>query len=312
MDLMVESGNRLWGCKYGVTDKGFLNEIYCCALGDFRNWYRFRGVSTDSYVVSVGADGPFTGAVSYLGRPIFFKENCMIEVYGSYPENYQLQTTPCDGVQTGCHKSLAVVNNVLYYKSTQGVCAYDGSMPVQKGRVFGSVFYENAVAGAWGSKYCISMQHPYGWGLFLYDTQKDLWHREDATQVRAFAFAKGYMYGLVGERTIVNMSDDQPGETVSWMVQTGPMGLTDAGRQYVSRLSVRLWAAEGATVSVSCQYDDRQVWETLYTLTGSELHSVTIPIRPRRCDHMRLKLEGTGEVRIYSMTKTWEEGSDCT
>lgn len=68
MDFVIECKNRLWGCFYGKNDAGeTINEIYCCVLGDFKNWYRFMGVSTDSYVASVGTEGPWTGAVNYLG-----------------------------------------------------------------------------------------------------------------------------------------------------------------------------------------------------------------------------------------------------
>lgn len=313
MDLVFECGNRLWGCKYGLTDKGFLNEIYCSQLGDFRNWNSFEGISTDSYVASVGADGPFTGAVAYMGRPLFFKENCMIEVFGSYPANYQIQTTPCAGVQKDCHKSLAVVNNVLYYKSRQGVCAFDGSMPVQKGLAFGLVHYIYAVAGAWGNKYCLAVSENGKWSIFLYDTLRDLWHREDVHSVSEFAVWEDSFYCLTGDRTTVwdlSGNEGRTFDTVDWMVETGPMGLIEPESRYVSRLSVRLWLATDATASISCQYDNDPQWEHLTTLQGTELGSVCVPIRPRRCDHMRLRLEGQGTVRIYAITKTWEEGSD--
>ena len=64
MDFVIECGNRLWGCRYGWNRAGqVVNEIYASKLGDFRNWSCFAGVSTDSYAVSLGADGPFTGEI---------------------------------------------------------------------------------------------------------------------------------------------------------------------------------------------------------------------------------------------------------
>ena len=57
MDFITESGNRLWGCKYGVADGETVNEIYCCKLGDFKNWECYQGVSTDSWRASCGTDG---------------------------------------------------------------------------------------------------------------------------------------------------------------------------------------------------------------------------------------------------------------
>ena len=48
MDYICESQNRLWGCYYGNDGEQSLNEIYCCALGDFKNWRQYMGLSTDS------------------------------------------------------------------------------------------------------------------------------------------------------------------------------------------------------------------------------------------------------------------------
>ena len=74
MDFVVECGNRLWGCRAGKNADGEpVNELYASRLGDFRNWESYLGLTTDSYAVSVGTPGAFTGAVTYLGNPIFFK-----------------------------------------------------------------------------------------------------------------------------------------------------------------------------------------------------------------------------------------------
>ena len=51
MDYIVESNNRLWGCKYGLVDGKVVNEIYASKLGDFRNWRCYMGLSTDSYTL---------------------------------------------------------------------------------------------------------------------------------------------------------------------------------------------------------------------------------------------------------------------
>ena len=60
MDFVIESENRLWGCKYGLVEVNgesmMVNEIYASKLGDFKNWNCFMGISTDSYAASVGSD----------------------------------------------------------------------------------------------------------------------------------------------------------------------------------------------------------------------------------------------------------------
>lgn len=150
VDYLVEADNRLWGCRYGPNNDGdVVNEIYCSALGDFKNWNKFLGISTDSYVASVGTDGKFTGAITHMGYPLFWKENYLHKVYASTNGAHQIVDTACRGVQDGCSKSLAIVNETLYFKARVGICAYDGSLPVSVNEIFGTERYSDAVAGAY-------------------------------------------------------------------------------------------------------------------------------------------------------------------
>ena len=75
MDFVCQCENRLWGCRYGRSGDETVNEIYASALGDFKNFRQYLGLATDSWTAAVGSDGPWTGAVNYLGHPIFVKEN---------------------------------------------------------------------------------------------------------------------------------------------------------------------------------------------------------------------------------------------
>ena len=315
MDFIFESNNRMWGCKYGSNAKGqIVNEIYASKLGDFTNWSCYMGVSTDSYGVSVGTDGKFTGGISYGGNPIFFKENCMHKIYGDYPANFQVQTIPCIGVVYGAEDSLAIVDNVLFYKSRNGVCAYDGSLPAEMSEVFGDIKYYGANAVAFEHKYYISMQSNNGWELFVYDTQKKMWHREGYFFAKSFAEQGGYLLAIDGDTGhIIDMKTDQPAnETVDWYVETGLIGMTMPDMKYITKLLVRLSLAKGAQVSFSIQYDSIGDWKELCSFSATTLRSYSVPIIPRRCDHFRLGISGTGDCKIYSIVKTIEQGSDVS
>ena len=315
MDFVIESENRLWGCRYGVSNSGeVVNEIYACKLGDFKNWNCFMGISTDSYAASVGTDGQFTGAVTHLGYPLFFKENCLHKVYGNYPANYQIQTTACRGVQKGCSGSLAIVNEVLYYKSRQSVCAYDGSLPEEIYNALGDEIYGNAVACAHGNKYYVSMSDVYGiYHLFVYDASKGMWHKEDNTRVDAFCSCRGELYFVDHAdkkiKTVLG-SGTKDSSSVEWMVESGVIGTYSPDKKYISRLTVRMSLALGSVVRFYAQYDSGGDFEPLFTMTGTSLKSFTVPIRPKRCDHMRLRIEGQGDAKIFSIAKTIEQGSD--
>ena len=315
VDFLTESGNRLWGCRYGLANNGeFVNEIYASKLGDFKNWNAFQGISTDSYAASCGTDGPFTGAITLDGHPLFWKEGYLHKVFGSYPANFQIQDTACRGVQAGCGRSLAIVGERLYYKARSGVCVYDGSLPVEISEALGNERYGNAVAGSAGNKYYISMEDTSGvWHLFVFDAEKGLWHREDNFRSDGFCELRGELYAIDhGSRRIVAMlGSGEPVESgVSWMVQTGQMGLSMPDNKYITRLNVRMALSLGTRVRFLIQYDSMGKWEHLFSMSGENMKSFTVPIRPRRCDHFRLRIEGTGEARIYSVAKTIEQGSD--
>lgn len=315
MDFIIESENRLWGCRYGIALNGqMVNEIYACKLGDFKNWNVFAGISTDSYAATVGTDGQFTGAITHLGYPLFFKEGCIHKVYGNYPANYQIQTTTCRGVQKGCSKSLAIVNEVLYYKSRSAVCAYDGSLPVEISSALGDEAYHDAVAGSLGNKYYISMSDANDtWHLFVYDTKRGMWHREDNTQVADFCNCRGDLYFIdYADNQIKTVRGTGVLETadIAWMAETGVIGTDSPDKKYISRLDVRMSLKVGTRVYFYIEYDSTGKWEHLFTMTGMTLQSFTVPIRPKRCDHMRIRIEGNGEAKIYSIAKTIEQGSE--
>lgn len=314
MDFVIESENRLWGCRYGTDINGnVVNELYACKLGDFRNWNCFMGISTDSYVVSLGTDGQFTGAITHLGYPLFFKETCLHKVYGNYPANYQIQTTACRGVQKGSSRSLAIVNEVLYYKSRSAICAYDGSLPVDISAALGDISYGGAVAGTIGNKYYVSMMDAAGmYHLFVYDTFRGMWHKEDNTEVREFCDCRGELYfidGLGIIRTVLGSGTVDTEET-EWMAETGIIGTDSPDKKYISRLDVRMYLEVTSMIDVYIQYNSIGAWEHIYTGMGETLRSFGVPIRPKRCDHLRLRFVGRGMAKIFSICKTIEQGSD--
>ena len=315
MDYIVESDNRLWGCHYGVAANGeVVNEIYASKLGDFKNWSCFMGLSTDSYTASCGTDGQFTGAITHLGYPLFFKENCVHKVYGNYPANFQIQTTACRGVQKGCEKSLAIVNETLFYKARSGVCAYDGSLPTEVSYALGNEAYNMAVGGAHGNKYYISMADNLGvYHIFAFDTAKGMWHKEDNLQVDAFCSCRGEMYAISGGKIITMLGSGKPDTApVEWMVETGEIGISSPDMKYIARINVRLSMDIVSEVRIYAQYDFSDAWEDVCTLRDMNLRSFSIPIRPKRCDYMKLRIEGVGAAKIYSITKTIEQGSDLS
>lgn len=314
---LCENENRLWGCD-GTT-------IYASKLGDIFNWNVYDGLETDSYAVDTGSAGSFTGCVSFLGYPVFFKEDHIYKVYGSKPSNFQVMGSATLGVAPGSAASLAIAGETLFYLSTAGIMAYSGGIPQSVGAAFGAERYRNAVGGSDGLKYYVSMQGEDGtWKLHVYDTRRGMWHTEDGTHVTHFARYDGNLYFLNDQGGVWitgNIQGAPGGEAegpVEWFAEFGDF--TEYAKSYpqygankkgVGKLQIRLELDEGAEVKVYIQFDTDGNWQRINGALGVGVkRSYYLPIVPRRGDHYRLRLEGVGGCRIYSMTREFYSGSE--
>lgn len=315
MEFITESENRLWGCHYGTgTDGSTINEIYASKLGDFRNWRVYQGISTDSYTVSVGSDGPFTGAITHQGYVCFFKENILHKIYGSQPKNYQVMSTQMRGVKAGCGKSLCIVDGTLFYVSRTGVEVYDGSLPQCISHNFADAVFENAVAGAFGGRYYLSAYEDGRWHIYTYDTRTGIWLEEDGFQAIDFAQYADDLYALNADGEIIAMTGTEGDleETVFWEAVTGIMGWEYTDHKFATRYNIRAQLAANAQIRAEIQYNSKGQWFDKMDLSNksSTTRTQLMPVYPHRCDHLRMRLAGRGEVKIYSIARVLTSGGD--
>lgn len=170
---IIESANRLWG-----TDENG-KEIYASKLGDPFNWNAFTGIASDSYVITVGSGGVFTGAISYDGYPHFFKENSILKVYGNYP--FRLYTLDCPGVASNAGRSPSIYNGSVIYKGVDGFYAYSGGYPTSISDDVSEIAndeYAVTASASDGASYYAAVQR--GSTAVIYVYRKGLWHLHDA------------------------------------------------------------------------------------------------------------------------------------
>ena len=333
LDFICESNNRLWGCRYGLVGTQIVNEIKASKLGDFRNWNCYMGLSTDSYTASVGTDGVFTGAITQRGYPVFFKENCIHRVSGQTPSSFSIQTTIARGVQRDSWRSLAVVSENIYYKARNAVMVYDGNMPQSISAKLGDQLYYDARAGALGDKYYISMKDAEdNWSMFCYDTRYGTWYKEDATKALGFGEAEDELFfidednntlcSVKGTTLSADGSTTAAEEDLDWsatfdLVGVGyfPTSSDDApvrvrNAKYISMFKIRMRLAADAWMKLWIRYDEDDDWTLMGQRSGTDLKTFVLPVIPKRCDHMRFKLEGHGGVKIYDLSRIMEVGGD--
>lgn len=320
LDYVCTDKNRVWGCHYGYSADGeMINEIYCSKLADFCNWYTYQSISTDSYAVNVGVTGEWTGCISYRNHPVFFKENAIFTVYGSYPSEYQIVQNDCRGVQLGSSKSLAIVGETLFYKSASDVCAYDGSTPTGISDAFGrDQLYYDAVGGGCLNKYHVSMSNAKGKHYFFtYDISHAIWEKESELQIEMFSSTengqiygatKKKLYGFGSTDNILYLNPYKDEEWVKWYAETGEIGYETPDSKYVNRISIRAYIPVRSEIVVEISHDD-QKYVNASTLRGAnDIISKTIDIYPARCDHFKIRFSGHGDCRIYSMSLSTEYG----
>ena len=100
-------------------------------------------------------------------------------------------------------------------------------------------------------------------------------------------------------------------DSVQWMAETGIMTYGLVGKKYVSRINLRMQLPKGSSVDFWVQYDSDGVWRHCGHIEGRGLRTFLLPIRPARCDHLKFRLTGKGEMKLFSLARVLEAGSDA-
>ncbi len=342
LDFAVESNNRIWGCRYGKNVFGeFVNEIYACSLGDPLSWDAFDGISSDSYAVSLGCPGGFTGAGVIDGKPVFFKEDRIITVSGTVPQNFRVDAVSGDGVENGAYRSIVNLNEELFYKSPNGINVYDGVSSRCISEVFGAERFTAGAAGAVDGKYRVVLTGRSGTSAqYVYDTRSGMWHIEDNDEnARFFVNTDGLLCSVC-----LMSSTEVDGETVnSYMFYAHDFNATENGynifsdntdgrfgfiaepdgdffaetREITSQngsdavrsVVIRAEKEKDAVLRVGIVCTDGRYHE-IYC-TSKDINGVfTVPANTPRCASFKLRFGGRGAVKVLSVGIITEKTSE--
>jgi len=314
MDWICVNESRVWGCKE--------KHIYASKLGDFKNWNTFDGLATDSYAVDVLSAGDFTGCVSFMGYPIFFKRTGIYKMYGNRPSNFEVIGSASTGCVNG--NTFAVAAETLFYLSNRGVMSYNGGMPQLISQDLGELITGNE--SAWGG----SDNDRYWFGYtgesaaYVFDPEKGMWHKQiysdpsNPTDKLSYAYtghdgvvfvtAAGRRYGKItasgsqSDAFYVEFADSD--ESQSNAPQYG------ANKKGTSKIQIRMVLGENSAVTVSMMFDSDGVWREVKAFsTANVKKSFYLPIIPRRSDHFKIRFEGHGSFELYSLSRENYKGS---
>jgi hypothetical protein len=301
IDFACEYNNRCWGGKG--------NDVYASKQGDPKNWNVFDGLVTDSWATDVGSDGDFTGCVSFAKQVFLFKENYITKVFGDKPSNFRAIESPILGIQSGCAKSAAVVNEILFYKSISGIMALAGGSPSLISQNFGDKKYSLAVGGADDRKYYVSLYDGAVWTLFVYDTWNGgNWHIEDDFHAIAFAFLNNSLYAInAADKRLYKFNSGV--EAVEYEAVTEEFTEVVNEKKGHSQIGLRADLEIGSTLSVYVKVDNGE-WQLLRTFDTPQKRTFAVAVRPERADMFQIKLVGVGKCKVYALVREFFYGSE--
>lgn len=315
LDFILNGANRVWGCSNSTR------EIYACELGNVRNWSVFEGLASDSYAVSVASTGDFTACISYLGVPVFFKEDEMIVINGSRPASFQLNSYSYRGVSADSPGGLCVVNDILYYKSYDGIYAYSGSKPsCVSDCMFDEINKLSSVLMAGEGDYLFVSGEYNGSSLhYVYDTKLNVWHKysrghtygylrypdatlefcESSGKIGAFSLYKGIPYAVDSSDSVLQEND--------WCWESGDIFYNTPSRKYVGKISLDTECSEYSELFISY---NGGVFKKIGHFPPHKRGSCDITLFAERCDHFRIKMKGKGSFALYNITSEVEEAKE--
>lgn len=303
LDFICESENRLWGCSNGAQ------AIYVSAWGDPTNFFVNEGAATDSWTVAVGTDGEFTGCCKLTSSVLFWKETKLHKLLGSYPAEYAVYTYDIEGLKKGCHKSMQIINETLYYMGLHGVYSYAGGVPNLISAALGGKRLSEAVAGTDGDSYYLSAFDGINRHLLVYETRKGLWMREDSTRVVDFARIGEVLYVLTSGGSVWQTSHHTVERPLDWMAQFCPIYETIQGRKRYTKILMRVSLPSDSWMKAEIRFDGGN-WQECGKLVGHKADVIPMQIPINRCDCFELRLSGDYACTILSMQLEYQVGSE--
>lgn len=302
LDFICESNNRIYGCSN--KDR----TIHASALGDPTNFFTFDETSDASFAVPIGSEGDFTACTRYGSDVLFWKEEKLHKLIGSFPAEYALYSYDIEGVQKGSEKSLCIVNEALYYKGVRGVYRYTGDVPSLVSDNFGNKAYTDAVGGSDGDKYYISMFEGDKAYTYTYLIKYGIWMLEDKLRYTHFARRGSELYGTEGGNLYL-MRGGEVSEDATWAVQFCPMYETMQGRKTYSRLLLRVSIPEKAYMGVEIRTDGGK-WLSCGHIVGQNERVVPIKIPINKCDKFEFRVFGKGNCKVMGIIREFFVGGE--
>lgn len=264
-----------------------------------------------------------TGLTAAFDHVIAFKEHWMFELYGTGPINYQFVQGP-PGMGCVAHRSIVLLNGVLYWLGDEKVYAYKGgsapeeiSFPVQASmKALNHAAWGTACAGTDGTRYILSI--PTGISTvpnvtLSYDPRVNAWHIWEIDN--PVAYLKDGTDLLIADdsgqvaRSAGSITTDF-GTAISWYrISKAFMAEPQVRNQSLEKLSVVADLDVGSTLAAYVAgTPEGTTWTSVGSATPTGLLARTRILVPPSAvadkDFVRIKLSGTGVAQLHRLERS--------
>lgn len=305
--------NRIWA----LDTTG--HEIYASYQGDPFVWNNYENVSSASYAATVGEGNEWTGICACADRVYAFKRDMVFVISGDEPANFTYTRIDVQGAyrepgDRGEWNNVASIGDSIFYAGVDGVYALYGGYATRISDCLGAGRYYSHGGFGFRGKYYISMRAPGDatYRIYVYDTVRRLWHIEDEFDVTVCAISdKGCWFGSGDIFDVIGEEDGMPNtKPVEWSLTSNCIRSTEPDKRYVSKIQISAECEDDCMLTISFKYDDDGEWREWDTFAPGCRRSLLIPIIPRRCDSVRIRIDGKGTAKIYSISYYYRKGSE--
>lgn len=303
MVLGAAFGGRLFGC-----DTLGVSVYYSYASGERYNFNPSASAGGAGFVLSADP-GKWTAMCAFNNALYVFKRDAMYRIYSSDGLAFYMERIADVGA-TG-NEAVCVVDNVMYFLSSNGLYAFSGSYPQPLPDSLGRTYLRGVLGGDNGKLFCSlawKENEVFKRELCVYHIDKGIFSVHDDFAAKQFVWFGGELYALEESGVVWRM--DSVREAVEFCLDT---------KQYFFSFQKKAVSAARIYFEFDPAGDDGY-FEILVSTDNGEFIPATpklangrvryVPIKFKKCDEFRIRICGEGVFTLKGISFALYQGGD--
>lgn len=238
-------------------------------------------------------DDEVTGMTVFKDSVICFQNNGGFRLFGSNALNFSTAKLPISGIEFGCGKSLARVNDALFYSAQTGIMKYSASGDSIISLPLPDNLFIKYGAGYKGNYYALAEKR-----LWVYNTDKDIWWSESGENISEVFTAFGNLY-FCTKQTIY--CADGGDADIKWQFQTLELSGENEYKIKPITCKLKINSETNCKIDIYMKSCGSLIWHPLATHSISGEENINIPLNKSCCEGFYIKVCGVGKASIEKM-----------